>query len=306
MGVREFIDALARTPQSTIFLFALGLTVLRLVVYPLLRRTAAHKRGPGYKFGRGLNEIADSLVYAAILIFFLVRPFVFQTFVIPSGSMVPTLLVNDYIGLNKAIYRYTEPQRHDIVVFRPPKRAVLDTQVDGAGNVNVDFVKRLIGLPGDLIEIRRGELYQNGQRVDQPWIHYTRPLGDGTKFEDLEPDVVKEMTKQNWKLVMRNGEVYPLNYTDYDANSEYPQRGPDGILPYGTVPDYALTDEAEMKRLEAEPPQKIPEGYYLFMGDNRNNSSDGRAWGLVPKASIVGRAEFIWMPLSRAQGLRGK
>lgn len=304
--MREFIDALARTPQSIIFLFALGLTVVRLVAYPLLRRTLAHMRGPVYKTGRGLNEIADSLVYAAILIFFLVRPFVFQTFVIPSGSMVPTLLVNDYIGLNKAIYRYTEPQRFDIVVFRPPKRAAQAEQIDAAGNVNVDFVKRLIGLPGDLIEIRRGDLYINGRRTDQPWIHFTRQIGDGTKFEDLDPQVVQEMTKQSWKLVRRNGEVYPLNYTDYDANSMYAQRGPANIIPYGTVPEYELTDTAEMDRLKTLPPEKIPAGYYLFMGDNRNNSSDGRAWGLVPKAAIVGRAEFIWMPLARLQGLRGK
>lgn len=304
--MREFIDALARTPQSIIFLFALGLTAVRLVVFPILRRTVAHLRGPLYKTGRGVNEIADSLVYAAILIFFLVRPFVFQTFVIPSGSMVPTLLVNDYIGLNKAIYRYTEPQRFDIVVFRPPKRAAQEGQIDAAGNVNVDFVKRLIGLPGDLVEIRRGDLYINGQRTDQPWIHFTRPIGDGSRYVDLDPTVIQEMTKQSWKLVKRNGEVYPLNYTEYDANSEYPQRGPANILPYGTVPAYALTDTAEMERLKGQPAEKIPEGYYLFMGDNRNNSSDGRAWGLVPKASIVGRAEFIWMPLSRAQGLRGK
>ena len=302
--MREFIDALARTPQSTIFQFALGLTVLRALVYPFLRRTPRHQRGAVYKTGRGLNEIGDSLVYAAILIFFLVRPFAFQTFVIPSGSMVPTLLVNDYIGLNKAIYRYTEPQRHDIVVFRPPKRAVYDNQIDSAGQVNVDFVKRLIGLPGDVIELRNGDLYQNGQKVEQPWIHYTRPIGDGTKFEDLSPDEVSQMVKQSWKLVKRGNDLLPLNYTNEDAN--FMIEGRNQSSSYGTVAEYALTKKAEMDRFKAEPPQPIPAGYYLFMGDNRNNSSDGRAWGLVPKSAIVGRAEFIWMPLPRAQGLRGK
>lgn len=305
--MREFIDALARTPQSIVFLFALGLTVLRVVVYPLLRRTEAHKRGPAYKTSRGLNEIADSLVYAAILIFFLVRPFVFQTFVIPSGSMVSTLLVSDYIGLNKAVYRYSEPQRFDIVVFRPPVRATIEGQVDSAGNVNVDFVKRLIGLPGDTVELRRGDLYINGQKTEQPWIHYTVPTNpDQTLFRELSPEVVQEMTKASWKLVKRGNDLIPLNFTDLDANAEYPAPGADGMRTYGTIPEYAISDPAEMRRLKDAPAQAIPAGYYLFMGDNRNNSSDGRVWGLVPKASIVGRAEFIWAPLNRLQSLRGK
>lgn len=298
--MREFIDALARTPQSTIFLVALGLTALRLVVFPLLRRTSRHLRGGTYGVSRGVNEIADSLVYAAILIFFLVRPFVFQTFVIPTGSMVPTLLVGDYIGLNKAIYRYTEPKAFDIVVFRPPKVAVSPNQVDEAGNVNVDFVKRLIGLPGDLIELREGVLYRNGQKVDQPWVHYMRAI-EGTNnslYEDL-PDNLIPRPLTSFKLVKRDGKVISLNYSNEYANS-----GPFGYP--NVAPEFEVTDDSEGRELVASPAEKIPAGYYLFMGDNRLNSFDGRGWGLVPKEAIVGRAEFIWMPLSRAQSLRGK
>ena len=298
--MRETIDALARTPQSTVFLFALGLTALRVLVFPLLRRTVAHLRGPAYKAGRGVNEIADSLVYAAILIFFLVRPFAFQTFVIPTGSMVSTLLVNDYIGLNKAIYRYTEPKVFDIVVFRPPKEAARAGQIDGAGNVNVDFVKRLIGLPGDLVELRGGELYRNGQRTEQPWVHYTKPITpDMSRYEDLPPELIPRPLP-SFKLVRRKGRVISLQYDEFGNANTGPLQSQD--TPVDAIP----VGDAERQALLAAPAERIPPGQYLFMGDNRLYSSDGRVWGLVPKEAIVGRAEFIWLPLARAQSLRGK
>ena len=299
--MREFIDALARTPQSTIFLVALGLTALRLVVFPVLRKTAKHLRGGGYSGARGINEIADSLVYAAILIFFLVRPFVFQTFVIPTGSMVPTLLVGDYIGLNKAIYRYTEPKVFDIVVFRPPKIAVSPTQVDDAGNVNVDFVKRLIGTPGDLVELREGVLFRNGQRVEQPWVHYMSsiPGTNNTLYRDIDSSLLPRPLP-SFKLVKRKGKVISLNYDNEYVNSG-PLFGPPNVSP-----EFEPDTFAEGRELVASPAEKVPEGYYLFMGDNRFNSFDGRGWGLVPKEAIVGRAEFIWLPFNRIGSLRGR
>ena len=311
MDLRQTIDGLARTPQSTVFLFALALTVVRFVVYPILARTAPHLRSGAYKFGRFFNEIGDSLVYAAILIFFLVRPFVFQTFTIPTGSMVPTLLVNDYIGLNKAIYRYTDPKPFDIVVFRPPARAATPDQIDAQGNVNVDFVKRLIGLPGDLVEIRSGVLYRNGQRVEQPWVHYMQNVSAETPnsqslYRDLTPEELAGRPLASFKLVKRDGNVIPLNYTKDDANSEHPV----GMMPlfnsvvpywtpYSIAPDFVVRDENEMARLRSAPPEKVPAGHYLFMGDNRFNSFDGRGWGLVDRNAIVGRADFIWWPPRR-------
>ncbi len=311
MDLRQTIDGLARTPQSTVFLFALALTIVRFVVHPLLVRTAPHLRSGPYKGGKFLNEIGDSLVYAAILIFFLVRPFVFQTFTIPTGSMVPTLLVGDYIGLNKAVYRYTEPQPFDIVVFRPPARAATPDQIDAAGNVNVDFVKRLIGAPGDLVEIRSGALFRNGQRVEQPWVHYmqnvsTRIPNSQSLYKDLTPDELSQRPLASFKLVRRGGEIVPLNYTKDDANAEHPAGMLpifDSVMPYWTpysiAPDYVVREPAEMDRLRSAPAERVPPGHYLFMGDNRFNSFDGRGWGLVDRNAIVGRADFIWMPLSR-------
>lgn len=97
-----------------------------------------------------------------------------------------------------------------------------------------------------------------------------------------------------------NGQTIPLNYTDKDANSPAPAK--DSFTsqdPYFVAPRLQIADPDLQKQLMQQPPQPVPPGYFLMMGDNRNQSFDGRGWGLVPRASIIGRAEFIWMPMSR-------
>ncbi|MBN1460797.1 MAG: signal peptidase I [Armatimonadetes bacterium] len=107
-------------------------------------------------------ELLDSGLIAFVLVFILIRPFVVQAFYIPSESMEPTLLKHDRILVNKFIYRLNEPQRGDIIVFEAPPQALF-------GSEQKDFVKRLIGLPGDGIRVRRGDgVYVNGQRLEEP------------------------------------------------------------------------------------------------------------------------------------------
>jgi signal peptidase I len=112
---------------------------------------------------RGLVlELADSLLIAFALVFFLVKPFVVAAFYIPSPSMVPTLQERDRVLVNKFIYRLTEPRRGDIIVFAAPKKASPDQK---------DFIKRLIGLPGDTVQIRSYDgVYINGAKLDEPYI----------------------------------------------------------------------------------------------------------------------------------------
>jgi len=107
-------------------------------------------------------ELLDSGLIAFVLVFLLIRPFVVQAFYIPSASMEPTLLRQDRILVNKFIYHLTPPQRGDIIVFDAPPQAL-------HGDSKKDFVKRLIGLSGDVIQIRRGEgVYVNGSRLEEP------------------------------------------------------------------------------------------------------------------------------------------
>ena len=111
---------------------------------------------------KGTTELLDSGIIAFVLVFLIIRPFVVQAFFIPSESMVPTLLKGDRILVNRFVYRLNEPERGDIVVFDAPPEAV-------GGPEHKDFVKRLIGLPGDRIEVRHGDgVYMNGRKLVEP------------------------------------------------------------------------------------------------------------------------------------------
>lgn len=305
-GTRQLIDQLARTPLSEVVILVVVLTVLRVAIYPILANTPPHKRLGGFVVLRWTNEILDAVIYAAVFVFMVIRPFAIQAFLIPSGSMWPTLHVNDFIVANKAIYRYSDPKDGDIVVFRPPVTAKQPGDVIEDGEMTVDFIKRCIGGPGDLIEIRKGVLYRNGQKVDEPYVHLSQcdqgTPADCSDFADYSQAEKDQHIPASFKLIMWHGKLIPLDYTDHDCNNTNPYSGTFlpriDQFPYNIAPDFALAPE-DAAAAEACPAQRIPPGYFLFMGDNRNNSYDGRAWGLVPRDEIIGRSEFIWLPLSR-------
>jgi len=288
-------------------MFVVILTVVRIVVFPILLKTAAHKRSVGYAFGKLVNEMLDAFIYAGVFVFMLIRPFGVQAFLIPSGSMWPTLYVNDFIVANKAVYRYSNPKVGDIVVFRPPVTARLSNdQVDAQGEMKVDFIKRCIGTPGDLVEMKKGVLYRNGEKVDEPHKAYSEctdehPEAECQNFRVLSPDEKKQLTMASFKLVLWNKKLIPLNYTELDANAPSPrvENFVESSAPYHVAEEFQIPDPDDQRKAEALPAQKIPPGMYLMMGDNRNNSFDGRGWGLVPREWIIGRSEFTWFPLSR-------
>ncbi len=117
------------------------------------------RHAPGRAF---MLELLDSGLIAFVLVFLLIRPLVVQAFYIPSRSMAPSLVEHDRILVNKFVYRFNPPQRGDIIVFDAPRHALY-------GDGRKDFVKRLVGLPGDTIRIRRGDgVYVNGRRVEEP------------------------------------------------------------------------------------------------------------------------------------------
>ncbi len=116
-----------------------------------------------------LKELVDAIVVAGITAVLLLN-FVVRSFYIPSGSMEPTLVSHDFILVNELIYRFVAPHRGDIVVFQPPPRSNAGEQ---------DFIKRVVGIEGDVIEVRDGALYRNGYRVNEPFIKepIDRPFG---------------------------------------------------------------------------------------------------------------------------------
>src|SRR3954447_12213653 len=113
--------------------------------------------------GRGLVEFLVILLIAFVLVFGFVRPFVAEAFYIPSESMVPTLEVSDRLFINKFIYRFHEPERDDIVVFKS-----VEGSTEGGQE---DLIKRIVGLPGDEISVEDGTLSVNGERQEEPYVN---------------------------------------------------------------------------------------------------------------------------------------
>ncbi len=208
--------------------------------------------------------------FPVILVVFVLRSFLFEPFKIPSGSMIPTLLVGDFILVNKFTYGIrlpvinkkiidiNSPKRGDVMVFRYPE------------DPSLDYIKRVIGLPGDTVSYQNKRLTINGQAVD------TQKTGDY-----LHP----ERLYYSEQFVEKLGDVEHRMLNDSDAPA--------------FVPDAAQFPNRENCSYNASGVVcKVPAGHYFMMGDNRDNSRDSRAWGFVPEQNIVGKAFFVWLNFS--------
>lgn len=231
----------------------------------------AHRREVVANVGRVPWWIEYAVSFFPVILFvFVLRSFVVEPFRIPSGSMLPTLQSGDLILVNKFTYGLRlpvidkkvvdigEPKRGDVFVFRYP--------VDP----DVDYIKRVVGLPGDDIAYLDKTLYVNGQVVA-----HTR---DGDYYE---PDRVSYIAQFTEKL----GDTEHRILLD-------PERRQD----YGPIWQFDHMGTCEYSRAGVR--CKVPEGHYFAMGDNRDNSADSRYWGFVPESNIVGKAFFIWMNFS--------
>lgn len=207
-------------------------------------------------------------LFPVILIVFVLRSFLFEPFKIPSGSMIPTLLVGDLIlvnkfhygvrlpVINKKIIANNNPQRGDVMVFRYP--------VDP----RQDYIKRVVGVPGDEVTYTGQTLMVNGQKVP------TTSQGD---FYDEDSLRYSPMFTEKLGAVEHRILVDPRRQAYYG-------------------PDPKSFPMAENCRYTAEGVTcKVPPGHYFMMGDNRDNSQDSRFWGFVPDENIVGKAFFVWM-----------
>jgi signal peptidase I len=225
---------------------------------------AAHLRQPTW------IEYSGSFFPVIALVFFL-RSFLYEPFKIPSSSMVPTLLVGDLILVNKFTYgvrlpiinkkiiQLNDPQRGDVMVFKYPK------------DLSQDYIKRVIGVPGDKIIYENKRLTVNGKPVD-----YT-PLDDYLNEDSL---LYSKQAKENLTgiehRVITTEAAPPVNV--------------------GEVRDFPHSENCSY-RYEGFT-CVVPAGNYFMMGDNRDNSLDSRYWGFVPDQNIVGKAFFVWMNLS--------
>ena len=208
----------------------------------------------------GLWE-ATKIIVQALILALLVRTFLYQPFNIPSGSMMENLLIGDYLFVSKFSYGYSrysfpfglapfsgrifgsEPKRGDVVVFKLPR------------DNSTDYIKRVVGLPGDKIQVLNSVLYINGKAV--PRVRDGEFVGEG-----------------------RNGQKV--------AVARFRETLPNGV-------SYTVLEETNSSIWDNTPVYEVPPGHYFMMGDNRDNSSDSRAMvGYVPYENLVGKAEVIF------------
>jgi len=208
--------------------------------------------------------------FPVILVVFLLRSFLVEPFKIPSGSMLPTLLIGDFILVNKYTYgirlpvldrkimSINSPQRGEVMVFRYPE------------NPSLDYIKRVVGLPGDKVTYRDKHLWINGAPVKMV------PDGDYTYVESgLNVVSAQRLTET---LDHRNHTVL--------VQRDVPSIHLAGVRRFPFRENCAYNDAGFSCT--------VPAGHYFLMGDNRDSSSDSRYWGFVPEANIVGKAFMIW------------
>jgi len=225
----------------------------------------AENSSPSPQSEGGLGESLRTIIFA-VLIALVIRTFAFEPFNIPSSSMVPTLLVGDFLFVSKYAYGYSgrgtfwglplfqgrvfeenQPQRGDIVVFKWPK------------DNSTDYIKRLIGLPGDTVQMKDAILYINGEPVERARL--AAPIAE-------------------------SGEQEPAGVTDYTENL------PDG-------PSHIIRKKGDNEPLDNTSLFTVPSHHYFMMGDNRDNSQDSRTEnvGYVAEENLVGKAQLIFFSL---------
>ncbi|MBI5242059.1 MAG: signal peptidase I [Elusimicrobia bacterium] len=214
-------------------------------------------------------------VFSAVLLAAMLMYFIVQAFKIPSGSMEKTLLVGDHLFVNKFIYGLRIPftdkrvlalrqiQRGDIVVFRFPTENRKEEHC-GSPQYGKDFIKRVIGLPGDRVELREGEVFVNeGSLGREPYVQLLDPYRHPRASFATSPEQYQTLWETR-KLDQKIGDGIRDNFG----------------------------------------PVVVPPEAYLMMGDNRDRSCDGRYWGPVQKKYLKGKAWVLYWPPSRMGGIR--
>lgn len=264
------------------------------------------------------NGIAAGAVFGGVIVLAIVmRLFVIEAFKFPSSSMEPTFHVGDHIYANKLSIRFGSPKRGDVIVFAMPCEAKLQ------------YIKRVVALPGDTIEIRCSKLHINGTAVAEELVE------PATQYQDYDEPRRGDMDGQ-WfaRDASRYRETIDGRSFEVFHDAERPNR--DKARAGGIVEDYGDpkdfpgeilrgcgTQDLGMRESRGAPNQSlgklvqtgeptdpcklhrhylVPEDSLFVMGDNRPNSNDSRYWGVVPMENVIGRVTGIWLPLSRFGG----
>lgn len=244
------------------------------------RAAVAAGKSPADVAEPGIVDYARSMVPVVVLVLAL-RSFLFEPFRIPSDSMMPTLQSGDFIlvnkfsyglrlpVLNKKIVDIGEPDRGDVVVFRyPPDPAI-------------NYIKRVVGLPGDRVKVVSDRIYVNGVPFEEKDLgRYSDGCYDNMRLAEVRTGnhVHKSISCRSPNYLGRS----PLPSCNRDIPVGYPCSEAEAGL------DAGLPDRGDFEEVT------VPAGHYLMIGDNRDNSADGREWGFVPEANLLGTARRVW------------
>lgn len=241
------------------------------------------KSGDNGETSKWLIETIDSAAIAIGLVLFVIQPFILQAFFIPSGSMEDTLRIGDRLLVSKLVYRVKQPHFQDVIVFKAPKAALLNQNV----TEDVDFIKRCMGTPGDTVYMVDRQVYRNGKKVPEVYTKWSDPLGgaDLTGSPD-ERALTGAAPRYSYDMKIVGQAVYSREYLGNGEKTQWSQNG----VPVAQADQQSITDA---------PPGQVPQGYYLFLGDHRNNSNDGHVWGFAPRSAIVGKAICVFWPPTR-------
>ncbi|CAN5538316.1 signal peptidase I [soil metagenome] len=227
----------------------------------------ANARGKKAARGSHLHVLWENIksLGGAILIYLVINTFLIAAYRIPSGSMIPTLLIGDWLFVNKAVYgphipftnahlpSFSEPKRGEVIVFVSPYQA--DEAARG-NDPTPTLVKRMVGMPGDTLYMRAGLLHVNGVAQRQGFGIVSKPSERGVQPTSYDPLF-------EWQ------HKFELKQSRFGAAPAQPQ-------------------------LDNWGPLVVPVGHYFMMGDNRYESKDGRFWGVVPRENIRGRPSFVY------------
>lgn len=232
-----------------------------------------------------LREYFESFVVTLVMAIFGMT-FILQAVTVPTGSMQNTILIGDYLLVNKFIFTpggnpvpllpQREIERGDIIVFKYPGNK-LNPQKDKSRGIipyQINYVKRVIGMPGDEVEFRNNQVFINGQLLPEHRIIGDEPRPeaalDTTDFEQKQAD-------QPYSVYYSKRTMNPVIQGKQLSSEEYSFGAPGKIT-------------------------KVPENHYFVLGDSRDNSEDSRYWGFVPRDLIIGRAMFVYWSCDRGNG----
>ncbi|MGL4633081.1 MAG: signal peptidase I [Cetobacterium sp.] len=246
------------------------------------------------KILRKIIKLVESLGSALILVL-IIQKFYIGNFLVPTGSMIPTIVPKDRLFGNMVVYNFKAPEREDIIVFKEP---IED---------KVLYTKRLMGLPGEKVQIKYDRLFIDGKKISDR--EYT-PLGELSYNEWIVPkkgDVITIEPGQNYNdtFEKENIDVAKVQSLLKENGAYVSQLLPDvkflvNGVPTGMILDFIHDQEVLNKLLKGETVTKtLDEDYYLALGDNTNGSYDSRMWGFVKDSRIKGKALVRFWPLNR-------